>query len=103
MQRLRAVPQNERHEPATGQARQETGRVRDCEYKHFFCFFLSFGSHRKKTIFVRTRLAHQVIGRRASFYTYFGPRNMNSLIGKAGHWQRLDLVPSSRRIGKRIK
>lgn len=31
VQRVRAVPQDERHEPATGQARQEIGRVRDGE------------------------------------------------------------------------
>lgn len=31
VQRVRAVPQNERHEPAFGQARQEIGRFRNGE------------------------------------------------------------------------
>lgn len=31
VQRVRAVPQDERHEPAFGEARQEIGRVRDGE------------------------------------------------------------------------
>lgn len=32
VQRVRPVPQDERHEPASGQARQEIGRVRDGEH-----------------------------------------------------------------------